>query len=51
MSLWVNCERAQIAEVVEVHTDDCYVESNHLAAVYRVGQAVFSRDHDEVNSY
>jgi hypothetical protein len=44
MALWVNCEGATIATVVEVHADHCFIESNHPATVYRVGQAVSSKN-------
>lgn len=43
MSLRVDCEGANIAKVVEVHEDHCFIESNHPATVYRVGQAVSSK--------
>ena len=46
MSLWVNCEGAHVAKVVEVHPAHCYIESNNPATVYRNGQAVSSRDRD-----
>jgi hypothetical protein len=44
MLLWVNCEGAPIAEVVEVHADHCFIESTNPDGLYRIGTTVSSKE-------
>jgi hypothetical protein len=47
MYLWADCEGSRWAEVVEIHDDDCIIESNHPLTVYKKGESVSSWRHEQ----